>query len=74
MHHEETGQPWLNRRPMAAGYRCRPDLVARQVHQHQVLGKLFVIGTHFRFDTACVEIMIQRTVGAAAARRVPAMG
>jgi hypothetical protein len=40
------------------------EVVTRQVNQHQMLGKLFMVGAHFQFDTA-VEIAIQRSVGAA---------
>ena len=33
-------------------------VVTRQVNQHQMLGELFVVSTHFQFDAA-VEIAIQ---------------
>ncbi len=62
-----SGQPWLNQRHSGCpGCRCAPPVITRQVHQHQVFGKLFMIGAHFQLDAA-VEVAIQRAVGAAAA-------
>ncbi|CHI31669.1 Uncharacterised protein [Salmonella enterica subsp. enterica serovar Typhi] len=42
------------------------QVIARQIDQHQMFGKLFLVGTHVQLNTA-VEISVQRTIGAATA-------
>ena len=38
------------------------QIITGEIHQHQMFRKLFMIGTHFQFNTA-VEISVQRAIG-----------
>ena len=42
-------------------------VVTRKVNQHQVLRKLFMVGTHLQLDTA-VKVAVKRTVRTTTAR------